>query len=517
MAESEIPELLVVKKAPKPLIIDTSDTKVESYPDDPASPLPLHVQQACQAAKVQPVSNPFPQNFARPVYTNGDRFLICLVGLPGRGKTHISYRVAHWLVYFHDIPTKVVNLGNSRRKLAGSRSSLFFDPTNEKAQKILDTARLNSLKEIREFLLEVEDEGKNIGRIAIYDASNITIENRTQVIEEMKGVLPKSHIIFAEVVQTDQDKIDSHIRNVKIHVGMPDYKDSTDKEKVVDDYKQRITKYETEYVPLGADKSLSFIRIVDDGRQVTVNRIKGFLPGQIVNYLMNIHTQPRPLYLSRHGESQYNTLKKIGGNSPLSPMGEEYAKALASWVKENVVNPKEKQLTKNPKHARLYTSSLRRTIDTVRHFDHTIQEDGWVTMRRREWRCLDEIFAGVFDGMTYEQIKEKAPQQFELRCKNKLEYRYPRGESYLDVIKRVEQAVVSMEGLQDPVVVVAHQAVLRIVYAYFTFMDKSKAPTISIPLNTVIKLVPRNHGCDEERFVLLNKENKMDSNNAPSH
>jgi len=67
------------------------------------------------------------------------------------------------------------------------------------------------------------------------------------------------------------------------------------------------------------------------------------------------------------------------------------------------------------------------------------------------------------------------------------------------------------------VVVVAHQAVLRIVYAYFMMMDKTKAPTISIPLNTVIKLVPKNHGCDEERFVLVNEENKDNSNNAPSH
>jgi len=87
----------------------------------------------------------------------------------------------------------------------------------------------------------------------------------------------------------------------------------------------------------------------------------------------------------------------------------------------------------------------------------------------------------------------------------------------MDVIKRVEQAVVSMEGLQDPVVVVAHQAVLRIVYAYFMMLDKSKAPTIPIPLNTVIMLVPRNKGCEEERFVLVNKENKENSNDAPSH
>mmetsp|Transcript_2820 Transcript_2820/g.5589 ORF Transcript_2820/g.5589 Transcript_2820/m.5589 type:complete len:395 (-) Transcript_2820:301-1485(-) len=394
---------------------------------------------------------------------------------------------------------------------------------------MLDKARMICLDDIKKFLLE-DEEGKHVGRVAIYDAANITVENRKQVVEAMKGVLPMAHIIFVEVIQTDIEKIKSHIRNVKIHVGMPDFKTASDKDKgeenparegvseehAVQEYMQRIEQYKKTYVPLGGDKNLSFIKIIDDGRQVTVNRIKGFLPGRIVNYLTSIHTQPRPIYLSRHGESQYNVLRKVGGNSPLSPLGEKYAVALAEWVKINVLDPKE-PLSKKPQHARLYTSSLRRTIDTVRHFDHTIQKDGWVTMRRREWRALDEIFAGVFDGMTYDQIKQKAPMQFQARLKNKLEYRYPRGESYMDVIKRVEQAVLCIEALQDPVVVVAHQAVLRIVYCYFMMRDKNKAPKVSIPLNTVIKLVPRNHGCEEARFVLVNKENKEDSNNAPSH
>jgi len=427
----------------------------------------------------------------------------------------ISYRVSHWLQYFHDIPTKVLNLGNTRRKMVGEKAHSFFDANNQKAQGILDNARKLCLAELRKFLQE-DEEGKHVGRVAIYDAANITEGNRKQVIEVMKGVLPRSHIIFVEIIQTNKMKIDRHIRSVKIKVGMPDYKSEKDTEKAVVDYMLRVEHFQKIYVPLGKDKSLSYIKIVDDGRQVSMNKIKGFLPGRIVNYLMNLHTQPRPIYLSRHGESQYNVLKKIGGNSPLSPQGEKYAEALADWVKENVLQPA-KPLTGNPMHARLYTSSLRRTKDTVRHFDHKVQEDGWVTMRRREWRALDEIFAGVFDGMTYQEIKRKAPQQFKLRSKNKLEYRYPRGESYMDVIKRVEQAVVSMEGLQDPVVVVAHQAVLRIVYAYFMMLDKSKAPTIPIPLNTVIMLVPRNKGCEEERFVLVNKENKENSNDAPSH
>jgi hypothetical protein len=39
------------------------------------------------------------------------------------------------------------------------------------------------------------------------------------------------------------------------------------------------------------------------------------------------------------------------------------------------------------------------------------------------WKALDEIDAGICDGMTYEQIAEKYPQEYEARKKDKLRYR----------------------------------------------------------------------------------------------
>jgi 6-phosphofructo-2-kinase / fructose-2,6-biphosphatase 2 len=205
--------------------------------------------------------------------------LLCMVGLPGRGKTFLSHRVSHWLEFFHNIPTKVLSLGNFRRKLVGAQvDSDFFDPTNKKAKEKLDQARLNCLKATKAFLKE-DEEGKHVGRVAIYDASNITVSDRLQVVAQLKGVLPRAHIIFIELHSTNQTKIDKHIQNVKIKVGMPDYNDVADTKKAISDYKARIEIYKKHYVPI-ADKTLSFIKLVDDGRQVTMNRIKGFLPGK---------------------------------------------------------------------------------------------------------------------------------------------------------------------------------------------------------------------------------------------
>ena len=46
---------------------------------------------------------------------------------------------------------------------------------------------------------------------------------------------------------------------------------------------------------------------------------------------------------------------------------------------------------------------------------------------------LNEINSGEHDGMTYEEIAEQFPIEFAARDRDKLRYRYPNGESYVDV------------------------------------------------------------------------------------
>ena len=51
---------------------------------------------------------------------------------------------------------------------------------------------------------------------------------------------------------------------------------------------------------------------------------------------------------------------------------------------------------------------------------------------------MNEIEAGDFDGMTYEDVAEKHPVEFADRDADKLRYRYPNGESYVDVCRFVK-------------------------------------------------------------------------------
>ena len=90
-----------------------------------------------------------------------------------------------------------------------------------------------------------------------------------------------------------------------------------------------------------------------------------------------------------------------------------------------------------------------------------------------------------------------------MRKKDKLRYRYPSGESYMDVIQRLEPVVIEVERDRECICIVAHQAVLRALYAYFMNKPLETVPYIDIPLHTLIELAPKADGTmAETRFLV---------------
>jgi 6-phosphofructo-2-kinase / fructose-2,6-biphosphatase 3 len=106
--------------------------------------------------------------------------------------------------------------------------------------------------------------------------------------------------------------------------------------------------------------------------------------------------------------------------------------------------------------------------------------------------------------MSYEEVAAKLPDEFEARAKDKLRYRYPRGESYEDLIRRLDPVIIELERQRKPILIVAHRAVLRCLYAYFADEnDRDHVPHVVIPLHTVICLQPHAYGTGIERFKLM--------------
>ncbi len=461
-------------------------------------------------------ANPYPQTWIGPqpsFNTKSDKIVCVMVGLPARGKSYIAKRLAQYIQFFYGAPTRVFNVGDYRRLEAqGSmdQSASFFDAANQAAMKIRHKASEAAIKDLSEWMSKVAphrldpDAGLflsgDFGCVAIFDATNTTRERRAWIIEELKPTGAK--IIFIESICTDEAVVLENIKVSKVSKDATKDYQGVDPEEAIRDFQARIRQYESVYEEL-TEKELAWIKLIDGGREMRMNNIRGFLPSRIAQFLINLHIQQRTFYFSRHGQSEYNRLGKIGGDSDLTEHGEAYAIALGKWTEQNVMCHPDG----TPRPARLWTSSLLRTRQTARHIPHpTITVDGfgeWINMRPKAFRNLDEIYAGTCDGMTYEEIAENFPDETKSRKADKFRYRYPRGESYTDLIARLEPIAHEIERLREPVLIVAHQAILRVLYAYFMGLPRESCTMVSIPLNTVIKLTPNAHGCQEERIVVL--------------
>lgn len=51
---------------------------------------------------------------------------------------------------------------------------------------------------------------------------------------------------------------------------------------------------------------------------------------------------------------------------------------------------------------------------------------------------------------------------------------------------------------REPLLIVSHQGILRIIHAFYTGLKREDAPYVSIPLNTVVQLTPTVYGCVEK-------------------
>lgn len=298
----------------------------------------------------------------------------------------------------------------------------------------------------------------------------------------------------------------------------PDYKDK-DPESSYNDFKKRVAAYESAYTEIGdfeEANNMQYIKLIDVGRKVIHYQLQGFLACGIASYLSTFNLSPRQIWITRHGKSEDNRLGKIGGNSDLTFEGEQYGTALYNFIGRKRVSWEEEQKAKLKEMAQLpqagdktppypellgdleeknfcvWTSMLKRSIQTAVNF----QEDDDYDVKN--WEMLNELDAGQFEGMTYEDIETNHPEEYQKRSLNKLTYTYPGvgGEGYLQVISRLRDMVRELERIKDHVLIIGHRSVARVLMAYFMDLTRDDIADLDMPLGMLYAIEPKPYGIE---------------------
>ncbi|ETO30938.1 hypothetical protein RFI_06184 [Reticulomyxa filosa] len=404
---------------------------------------------------------------------DNSKLLIVMVGLPARGKTFIAKKISSYLSWV-GIRTKSFNLDAYRRAYAkdmlGKPSATFFDPTNE-----------NGVKQREAF-----------AKVALKDLTKFFVQRRTSGDFGRSKHNSKAKTNDTKLECRDEKLIEQNISKV---LDSPDYAHMASQE-AVKDFKQRIAYYEKAFEDVKEDEG-SFIKLIDAGKYVIGHMIRGYLPARILYFLMHINLKRKTIFLTRHGESEFDVSGKIGGDSPLTILGKTYAEEMAEWVS------KQPEFGDKDDRMRIWCSAMKpamQTADIVKKYDSDLVI--------YQWKALNDLDGGVCEGKTHGDIKKEMPKDYAARVKDKLSYRFPQGESYKDVIQRLEPVVFELERSTQPILVIAHTAVLRCLYSYFMESPVQSIPNLDISLHTLYKLSPGDYKTEVERFIFDIKVNK---------
>ncbi|KAI1657433.1 bifunctional 6-phosphofructo-2-kinase/fructose-2,6-bisphosphate 2-phosphatase [Daldinia decipiens] len=489
------------------------------------------------------------------------KLVIIMVGLPARGKSYITKKLRRYLSW-QQHNTRIFNVGNRRRVAAVSsptmhrkdssmdlptpattilvngaqpptdsparkrsspqdrdqddpaptpmdQSAKFFDPNNEQASKLREEIAIDTLNELLDYLIS------GGGSVGILDATNSTIHRRQTLFDHVKAREPQLGILFIESVCKNPQLLEA---NMRLKLSGPDYKDK-DPVKSLADFKERVKAYEKAYVPLGdyeEEHEMQYIKMTDVGKKLTHFGLGGFLSSGIANYLSSFNLSPRQIWITRHGQSADNKLGKIGGNSELTDRGHYYSECLYRFVtkkrSEWLVEQKDKvaQASFPPlpgdqsppypdlnreleeKNFCVWTSMLTRSIQTAEYFE--ADEDYDV----KNWEMLNELNAGKFEGLTYEEIARTHTDEYKKRKMDKLQYVYPGvgGEGYLQVISRLRDMVREIERIKDHIMIIGHRSVCRVLMAYFMDLTRDDIADLDMPLGMLYAIEPKPYGIE---------------------
>jgi broad specificity phosphatase PhoE/predicted kinase len=436
-----------------------------------------------------PTSTQGPEYFAGTPQDGTKTLMIVMVGLPARGKTFLAQKLCR-LLGWHGITSQTLNVQVGwKQKLKEHLNVEGNTPVVASASAFEEIYTPGTpMRSLYSGVLDIfAEEAKNFfsqgGVVVVLNDDFISNDLREEV-EKKFGSLASS-TIFVEVQRSSSanSKFDALKANdpeeypqSAAHIGGAEGVASVS-QTAANDFFQRVQFLERHYETMKPDGGRSYIKINND--VLEAHRVQGFLGGRIVSILMNLSQFKiqHPIYFARHGQSMYNLEDRLGGDPVLTQKGELDALSLKELVKS--LKSEECAQADGSDSMQLWTSQLKRAIQTA----HPSCEECGIKVLR--WSSLNEIHAGVCENLTYKEVEEQYPLISRFRSENKYTFRYPQGESYQDLVMRLEPVIMELENANRVVVVVAHQAVLRGLLAYFGSTSAESCVNVEVPHRTV--------------------------------
>lgn len=208
--------------------------------------------------------------------------VIAMVGLPARGKTFISKNIVKFL-NDRGYDCSIFNVGEYRRLSTDYTAHDFFSSDNEHALQMRNQFAIDALEDLCTWL------SKGDNRVAIYDATNST-RDRRDIIYDTVVCKYNFNLLFIESICNKPNILDMNIRH---KANSPDYSRYDNKDYAIQDFKQRISHYESRYEPLGIypDEATrySFIQIVNAGEDWHFHHCRSEVQMSIMHFLIDLY------------------------------------------------------------------------------------------------------------------------------------------------------------------------------------------------------------------------------------
>jgi 6-phosphofructo-2-kinase / fructose-2,6-biphosphatase 4 len=235
------------------------------------------------------------------------------------------------------------------------------------------------------------------------------------------------------------------------------------------------------------ENELNYVKMINAGQKFFYNNVSfNYLSHRIVFYLTNTHIKSRTTFFVRAGtayeEESYKT------DAPLSSEGRKYAQIMSDTLLQHREQERAALIAQGGPRIPLrpltvWTSTRMRTVQTSEPF----KEVGYKVRQRSQ---LSQINPGVCEKLSERAIRRLYPEEIEKHELDPYHHRYPRAESYHDLAVRLEPIILELEREQNDLLIIAHESVLRVLYAYLLHQPTSEIPRLKFPRDQIIEIIP---------------------------